>query len=173
MAALVTSPTLSACTYICHHMRDVDRAEVYGMSPEQNWYKLGALVWTMMRDHGRGVVAWHDGKPAALCGFVERWPGMWEIMMFGTDDLTKVAIPLMQWARRQIPDIIENHGGRRLQCDSRVGHDEAHKMLQALGAVKEGAPMPEYGTDGSAYQRFVWIAGVNDSIAMRTANDVL
>ena len=161
----VSEPTYHALQSICLNLREVDAVEIYNLRPHDSWRKLAMEAWHMMTNEGRGVVAWIGPHPVATVGFVERWPGTWEIMMFGTDDLPKVALPLMQWARKQIKDLVANHGGRRLQCDSRMGHDEAHKFLRALGAVEEGPPQECFGADGSSYQRFVWIWGRNSEVA--------
>jgi len=59
---------------------------------------------------------------------------------------------------------LSTHGGHRLQCDSRVGHDEAHKMLVAIGARPEGPPMQGYGKDNSAFQRFVWLKETDSAV---------
>lgn len=56
---------------------------------------------------------------------------------------------------RKVEPVIRS--GRRLQCDCRIGHDDAHKLIRAMGGVAEGEPMQDYGKDGSAYQRYVWL----------------
>lgn len=167
MAAVVAEVTLPALQYVCLNLRQIDADEIYNMRSHDSWYRLAWEAYSMIKAEGRGVIAYVGAKPAAVCAFRETHTGLWEVMMFGTDELPKVAVMLMSWARRQIKDLVANHGGQRLQCDSRMGHDEAHKMLRALGAVEEGPPMVCFGKDGSSYQRFVWIWGRNSQVAER------
>jgi hypothetical protein len=82
----------------------------------------------------------------------------------GTDDFRAAIKPLLRWVRIEANDILTVCQGRRLQCDSLVTHDEAHKMIMAMGAVREGPPMRRFGRGDLDYQRFVWLAGENDAV---------
>lgn len=159
---MLTDLSFSAIEYICLNMREVDRQEIYGILDHDNALQLSWEAFSLLRNKGRCRIAWHAGKPAAWIGLIEPRPKVWEITMAGTDDLKAVAFECMRWARDTIPELIAPpHNGRRLQCDSRVGHEEAHAFLRTLGAKPEGPPMQHYGKDGGAYQRFVWLFGEN------------
>jgi hypothetical protein len=121
---------------------------------------------------GRGRIAWHDGKPAVLVGFIEQRPGVWYVLMFGTDAFRLAAMKLLRWMRDTITELRDEFAGKRLYCESRVGHDEAHRFLIAMGAEHDGPPMKFFGKDGSAYQRFVWLADDNldNSMIVRKAS---
>ena len=158
----LTDIDFASVTRVCINMRADDAVEIYGLRPHDNPIMLAYEVMAVIRNGGRGCAAWHEGKPVAIVGFAENWPGVWQVILFATPEFRAVARPVLRWIRDTAADLVENHGGRRLQCDSRFDHEDAHRFLRAVGAHPEGPPMRDYGKDGAAYQRFVWRAGVND-----------
>lgn len=146
-------------------MREIDRVEVFGTLPHDSPLQLAYEAAYLVRNKGRSRIGWSakTGRPAAIAAFTEDWPGLWSVWMFGTDDFKDVAIDLLRWFRKEANEILGVCEGRRLQCDSRFDHDEAHKMLKALGAVEEFR-LRKYGKDGSDYIRFVWFNGENDAV---------
>lgn len=169
---MLTEPTLHDLEYVCLHMRARDQEEIYGMLPHDNPCRLAWESYHHILNFGRGRIAWHNGKPAAIAAFTESWPGCWSVWMFGTDDFKLCAIPLLRWFRNEAREILTVCQGRRLQCDSIVGYDEAHKMIQAFGGVPEGPPMEDYGKGGQAYQRFVWLQKRDSAILEKHATRV-
>lgn len=165
----LTDISQGACEAIAFNLRDVDAREIFGLLTHDNPYRLAFEMMATFRNAGRARIAWHNGKPAALVGFAEYRPGVWQVALMGTDDFRNVAIDCLRWVRETATDLMLNHGGRRLQCDSHIDHKEAHRFLKALGAIPEGPPMQQYGKDGSSYQRFVWFAGQNDHVLRRAA----
>lgn len=159
---MITDLTYLHMEYICLHMREKDAEEILALRSHDSRVLLGWELFHHIDRCGRGAIAWHNGKPAAFAALCEHWGGVWEAFMAGTDDFKAVAMPLARWFRNTANDIIEHHKGHRLQCESRVGYDEAQAYIKALGGVEEGPPMRKYGKDGSDYQRFVWIKGEND-----------
>jgi hypothetical protein len=156
--------TLPDLEFVCLNMREVDRIEVLGVRPHDNLLMLAWEAAALIRNQGRGRIAWANGKPAAVVAVTEDRAGVWQIMMFWTEDFKAVAFACMRWARETLRELVGTGLCRRLQCDSRVGHDEAWRFLMALGAEKEGPPMRGFGKDGGDYQRFVWIKGENDHV---------
>lgn len=153
---MLTDPDRYAIEYICLHLRACDRREIFTMQPHDNPVRLAQEAWWVFTNRGRAAVAWHDGRPAAVIGLWEKWPGVWEASAFGTDAWRNVAIECVRWARKNISQIIEEVGGHRLQADSHVESTESHKFLRAMGAEAESL-LPGYGKDGSDYIRFVWV----------------
>lgn len=161
---LLTEPTLIDLEFICLRMRDCDKREILNLMAFDSPIVLASVCDSMLRNQGRGRIAWAHGKPCAVAGFVEARPGVWEITMFGTDDFKAGLVPLMRWFRTEANEILSVCKGHRLQCDSRADHHEAHKLIRAMGGREEGPPMPGYGKDGGAYRRFVWLKGRDDAI---------
>lgn len=145
-------------------MRDQDWQEISALLPHNGRIRFAWEAYHHVLNNGRGRVAWHSSKPAAFAAFTERHPGVWDVWMLGTPDFKSAAMPLLRWFRTEANEILSVCSGHRLQCDSRVGYDEAHKMIRAMGGIAEGPPMRKYGKDGADYQRFVWINGENDAV---------
>jgi hypothetical protein len=161
---MLTDITYSAIEYISLNMRESDRVELFNIRPYDSPIQWAWDANLALKSLGRGRIAWWKGRPAGLFGFTEAWPGHWEVWMFGTDDYRNVAFDLLRWARKEANDILTVCEGRRLQADVREGHPDAHRLVRAMGAIPEGPPMQAYGKDGSAYQRYVWLKGVNDAV---------
>lgn len=160
---MLTDVTYLDLEYIVLRMRDEDWIEIIGIQDHDSPIRLAYEMHYFIRNHGRGRIAWHNGKPAACAFFAERWGGMWEVGMFGTKAFRDAAVPLLRWVRTEANEILSVCKGHRLQCDSRVGHDEAHKMIRAMGGEEE-AVLRRYGKDGADYVRFVWLNGENDAV---------
>lgn len=167
---MLTDIEYPSLEFVALNMREVDRVEIFNLLDHDNPLQFAQQAWHALKNNGRGRIAWWAGKPAAVIGLIEDRPRIWQISMFGTEDLPHAAFPCMRWARETLREFREPpFNGRRLQCDSRIGHDEAHKFLRALGAKEEGPPMVHYGKDGGDYQRFVWLIGDNDHVLKKGA----
>ena len=150
---------LGAISYVCCNMRESDALEIYGLRPHESSLVLAYEINSVLTNQGRGRIAWHDGKPVAVIGFAEYWPGVWQVILVGTDQFRHVAMDCIRWLRSNAADLLANHGGRRLQCDARGPSG----FLAHLGAKPE-VTMRKYGKDGSDYIRYVWLAGENDQV---------
>lgn len=160
---MLTDIDLPALEYIAFNLRAEDREEIFALLDHDNPVQFAWQAFWLFRNQGRARVAWHDGRPAAVIGLSENYPTVWQISMYGTPDFRAVVFECMRWARRNIAELMQPpFHGRRLQCDSRVGHAEAQRFLLALGARPEGPPMRYYGKDGSDYVRYVWLKSEND-----------
>lgn len=144
-------------------MRERDKAEIYALRDHDNPLQLAMEAHHMIRNKGRGQIAWWQGRPAAMLAFTEDWPGVWSVWMFGTDDFKNVAIDLVRWARKEANEILKVCAGHRIHCDSLSTYEEAHKLIQAAGGRYE-CEFPKYGKGGEDYKRFVWFNGDNDAI---------
>lgn len=161
---MLTEIDYFAIEYLCIFMRDEDRVEIFGLQDHDDPLRMAAEATHMIRNKGRGRVAWWKGRPAALIALVEIRSGVWEVWSWGTEHYRDCAFEMLRWIRREIPDILKHCKAHRLQCHSRVGHDEAHKMIRAMGAYQEGPPLRRFGKDGSDYVCFTWHPGENDGV---------
>lgn len=144
--------------YVCLHARPADKREILALSQHDSLVRLGYEAYITLRTLGRGRVVWHAGEPAAVIGFAEYRPTVWQAVLIGTDHFPAVARDCIRWFRATARELREDFGARRVHVDSHVDHWEAHRFLRVLGAEPEGPPMREFGKDGSAFQRFVWFA---------------
>lgn len=147
-------------------MRESDRAEILAMRPHDSPIMLAWEAYHMIRNGGRGRVAWHNQRPVAFAAFTEAWPGHWNAWMAGTDEFKAVVVPLMRWFRSEAREILSVCKGLRLEADSIATHSDAHRMMLALGA-KEESRMPRYGKGGEDFIKFVWLNGENDGVLSR------
>lgn len=160
---MLTDIDLGAIEYICLNMRERDRQEILGLRPHDSPIRLAWEAYHQILNFGRGKVSWVRGKPCGLAAFTEGWPGVWDVWMCGTEDFQRGAVPLLKWFRQEANDILSVCKGHRLQCDSRADYEDAHRMIEAFGGVREGVQR-RYGKDGSDYVRFVWLKGEQDAV---------
>ena len=135
---MLTDFNEGALEFVVLNMRERDRVEIYNMRPHESPLQLVQEIKIASTGHRR-IIAWSDRtkRPAGFGAFTESWPGCWDVWMFGTDDFKDVAIELIRWFRKTANDVLQHCKGHRLQCDSRFDHEEAHRMLRALGAIEE------------------------------------
>lgn len=143
---------------IVENMRQQDFDEIFctrwNCNPLELVHDLMAVI---NRPSSITRVACLDGRPVAVIGAVEPWPGLWDVWCFGTNDFDKVALSLTKYVRRIfIPTMLER-GLRRAHCRSMVGHDKSHAWLRELGAEPEDErSLPNWGRFGEDFVMFVW-----------------
>lgn len=158
MSLVIANPDPINVTYVARNMRDMDAKELFATRYEDD---PDALAMDMMTRWG--PMWWIAGnaetrRPIAVIGATERWPGMWQVGMFATDEFGQIGLGLTRWVvRRMIPTIRETPSGvRRAEAYSIEGHDVAHRWLEMLGAVREPLPLDGYGKGGETFHKFVW-----------------
>lgn len=154
----LTSPDPINVTWIARNMRQADAREIFATRYDNDPDLLAVDVLTRW-----GPMWWVAGnaqtqRPIAVIGATERWPGMWQVGMFATDEFGQIGPGLTKWVRqRMIPTIRETqHGVRRAQAFSIEGHDVAHRWLEMLGAVRDPVPLDGYGKGGETFHNYVW-----------------
>jgi hypothetical protein len=123
---MLTEIDLDSIHYIAFHMRESDKAEIFNLLDHDCPYQFGVEAFETFNNYGRARIGWHNGKPAAVLAVVEERPSVWYISMFGTDDLKHVAHEIIRWSRHNTDLLDPPHNARRMHCDSRVGHEDAH-----------------------------------------------
>lgn len=146
--------TLSAVEYIALHMREADKAEVYGMRAHDSPFILAKEV-ILAATYGKAGIAEHNGVPVAVVGVSPSWPGVWDAWAFGTDDWHRCAVSITRYALNVLRPHILERGAHRMHCASRIDHTDAHRWLSVLGAKPESV-LRNYGRDGSDYVMFAW-----------------
>lgn len=142
--------------FICFNMREIDRHEIYANLPTSNPLEWAALVFQATSRKGCAWIASLDGRPAAVMGVFENFPGTWQIFSFGTDDYIRALVAFKpKWPLMQ--DYLKEHGGHRLECRSLLTHRQAHRFLQLMG-FKAEAILDCYGRNREDYILFrqVW-----------------
>lgn len=147
----LADPTLLDVMYVAHHMRDMDRKEIFAtrFSDDPDQLAMDVMRW--------GPTWWVAGdvKAIAVIGATEVWPGVWSVGMFATDDFHRIGKPLTKWVRKCMIPHIKSLGIHRGECRSIEGHDSAHRWLEMLGAKREGE-LKKYGKNGETFFTYVW-----------------
>jgi hypothetical protein len=153
----LTDPDLMALAFIAERMRERDRVECLATcftTPAQ-------LAADAMLGGGFCNVAWIESldgahaRPVAAIGARQRWPGVWSVWAWGTDEWPKVVVSLTRHAKRTLIPLLVERGAHRAQCASLAEHAEAHRWLEYLGAKRE-ATLTGYGRNGEDFALFRW-----------------
>lgn len=99
---------------------------------------------------------WQEGQPAAAYGFSRAAafdPDHWQAWAFGTGQFRR-CVPHMTRHLSAIRPVVERDC-RRLQAISLVGHDVAHRWIEALGGQREGV-LRSYGRGGEDFVIYAW-----------------
>jgi hypothetical protein len=138
--------------FVCFNMRDIDRHEIYSNLPTTNPLEWAAGVFAAVGRKGCGWHAAFNGRPAAVMGVFENFPGNWQIFSFGTDDYIRVLVAFKpKWYL--MLDYLKEHGGHRLECKSLITHKEAHGFLRMMG-FKAECVLDNYGRHREDYILF-------------------
>ena len=112
---------------------------------------LQALPAYTQPKHGFAVL--EDGKIYAIFGLVPLWPGVAETWMIPTKRLKAKKFSASRHMKEGLDQLIDELKVRRAQAAVKVGHTEAHRLVQFVGMQEEGL-MKKYGPDGSDFVRY-------------------
>jgi hypothetical protein len=139
-------------THITRNLRPRDKEELFatrfGDDPEafaSSIAQTGSFQW--------GVYL--DGVPVAAIGAMPRWPGVWSMWAFGTDDWPKVALTLTRHVRRFMIPALLRAGAHRADAAALATHTDARRWLEAVGAKPENV-LDKYGRNGETFVLYVW-----------------
>ena len=138
--------SFGAAYHVALRMRALDAEEVFATRFDED---RGRLAYEAS---SRAPYAWCAGKDEPICcvGVVQLWPGVWEAWMYATDRFAEIGLPLTRFAKRGIIPAVAAAGAHRIHCHSIEGHTQAHRWLEALGAVRE-AEKPMFGKGGQTF----------------------
>lgn len=137
---------------IAKNLRARDRQEIfacrYGEDPAElarDATNSGAFRWG----------AYVDGKPVAAIGAVPRWPRVWSVWAYGTDEWPKVAVLLTRHARRFMMPALYRSGAIRVDARALATHTDARAWLEYLGAEPKEV-LDKWGKNGETFVNYVW-----------------
>lgn len=147
----ITVPDHGAVFHVVRNMRAIDRTEIFGIRNHENPFLVTQEVMTRPE---MTWVMWHGDEPAVVLGGVEMWRGVWSIHCFGTDNWSRLAVPLTRFVKKtMVPLLVDRFNAHRLEADSHEAHTEAHRWMELCGATREGVKRGR-GKDGSDYHTF-------------------
>jgi|TARA_Y100000310_G_scaffold250498_1_gene256737 hypothetical protein len=149
----LVGPVYSDLVFIARRMRVLDAEEIFplvsGGTPED-------LAFQTLAVGGLARVALFDLEPVAAYGAHMSRPGIWQVWMFATDKWKSVGRAVtMDIRRRMMPEMLSEPSAVRAECWSMDGHDEAHRWLEVLGAIRE-ATVEDYGPSRKVFHCYSW-----------------
>jgi hypothetical protein len=105
-----------------------------------------------------GPAAWVSGRdyePICCFGAYQTFPGLFEMWMFATDNLSNIGKSMTTAVREVIVPHLFACGARRLECRTMEGHVEAQRWLKAVGARYESSA-PNFGRGGQTFHTYRW-----------------
>lgn len=158
-------PPFEDMLQIARNLRARDREEIfatrYGNDPAdlaRDAVNTGAFRWG----------AYVDGRPVAAVGAVPRWPRVWSVWAYGTDEWPKVVITLTRHVRRFMIPAIFNSGCIRADCMALARHVDARRWLEYLGAVPEKV-LDNWGKNGEKFVLYCWTREQTKEIVQRVS----
>lgn len=149
---LRAEPPFEDMLEITSNLRARDREELfateYGEDPAalaRQAVASGAFRWG----------AYLEGEPVAAIGALPRWPNVWTMWAYGTDDWPKVVISVTRHARRFMLPAIVNSGAHRADAVALASHTDARQWLEYLGAEEEHT-LDGWGKNGQTFVSYVW-----------------
>lgn len=132
----LTDLSVDAVLHVAENMRQADKDEIYCGRWTDSPYDLATDV---VSAGGVSMVAWSGEDPIAVVGAVPVTPTLWSVLMFATDRLPEIGLPLTRFLKRTMVQTIfsPSVGGLRAECRSAVGHTEAHRWLELIGFKRE------------------------------------
>lgn len=149
----VVELTFDDAFYVARNMREWDRREIFATRWNDDAEMLALEASSICG--GLSFAAGLD-RPIAAVGAAPLWPGVWSVWTFATDEFYKISTSLTKRIKRDMLSTLRAAGAHRIQCHSMIGHDDAQRWLEFLGAEREGKPIKGYGRNGEDFAMYVW-----------------
>jgi hypothetical protein len=147
--------TEEAVSYLVHHMREEDWAEIFALRWDDD---ADALAEDIMHYAGDMTRVWRvDGQPATILGAHPIRPNVWRCWGFGTEQWPLAVVSMTRHARRFIVPALLRGGVHRIEACAAASHVSARKWLESCGGVLEGTHY-RMGRGGEDYVTYVYQA---------------
>lgn len=145
-------PTFEGLRYICEHLRERDRAEIFATRYVETADALAAD--TLQCGDFQWMVCL-DGVPVASIGAFPAVPNVWTVWAYGTDQWPRVVRALTKHVRRFMAPALMQTSAVRVHCFALKTHTEARNWLEALGARPEHE-LDNWGKNGQTFILYSW-----------------
>ncbi len=149
---LQKEPTYEQALYIAENLRERDRQEIFATRYDES---IEGLARDTVALGGFSWVALVDGVPVAVIGATPRWPKVWGIWSYGTNDWDKVVLTLTRHALRFMRPALYNSGAIRVDCMALAAHTDARRWLEYLGLRPE-KKLDKWGKNGETFVSYCW-----------------
>lgn len=145
--------------FLLFNLREIDQEEIACNIDSENPLEWAAWIWRHIAHKGCGWVARLNGRPAAVLGIFQNFPGNWQVYSFGTDQYPRVVVFLRDYMDAAVKYGLDN-GMHRLECRSISSHKDAHGLLRLRGFTPE-AILRQFGRRRQEYILFRRIWGAD------------
>lgn len=153
MIEVVAEPCEADVLFVADNLRERDRREILATqwtdSPEE-------LAQAVMASGSFRWGVYVDGRPVAMIGAVPRWPNVWSMWAFGTDDFPSGFRALHKHAKRFMIPALVNHGAIRGDCWVLAENVDTRGWLESLGFTP-GSPVDNWGRNGQTFILYSWL----------------
>lgn len=145
---MITQATWPDVLHVALNMRDDDHAEVMATRWNDDPYDFAAEC---MRLPGAKVVVKDEfGIPVCIGGSANWIPGVAQMWLVGTDDISRHGIEVAHAARNIIQTLFDTGTIHRVQAFSSATHKRAHRWMTAIG-MREESRLSRYGKNGEDF----------------------
>lgn len=123
-------------------MRDIERVQI-SVDP------IAALKFEALANSYQGATIFHDGRVLACIGFLEMWPGVFEVWAWPSIYVEQYATVYLRTVKEYVKSIEDTFKPHRLQSAA-LADDVHDRWMTFLGFEKEGV-MKEYSIDRQDY----------------------
>lgn len=142
---------------VATRMREHDVAELSAVLPYDHVPDIALHMSDAYGDRDDVKVIWSGRERVAVIGSIMPRPGSLALLMFATDGLPSVGLPLTRWLKREWMPRMADAGIHRIEAVSIAGYASMHQWLVLLGLRPEGV-LRRYGKRGEDFVQFAWTA---------------
>lgn len=140
-------------SFIIANMRDMDRKEILCQYPyDDDRENLKVLTHGVMAAQSFKHIAKLKGQPVAVFGMQEVSPKRFKGWAFGTDKMKRAVPAITKFIQEKYITHLEQYANR-IEAESLVGHEQAHKWLVGLGSTPV-LTMKKIGKNGEDFILF-------------------
>ncbi len=150
MVCEVVDANLRDLSYICAHMRAVDRAEVECQVDEWNATTIAAMS---LRDFAYVVEL--NGNPEAAFGAGQVRKGYWIAWSWMTMRGVRCVPTMINYITGQLQPDVYAAGALRVEARAMKSHHQAHRFLKRIGGHLR-CDLPAYGKGGEDFVLYDW-----------------
>lgn len=138
-------------------MRLHDATELSAVLPYDRVPDIALHMSDAYGDRDDVKVIWAGRERVAVIGSIMPRPGSLALLMFATDGLPAIGLPLTRWLKREWMPRMASAGIHRIEAVSIAGYADMHRWLEVLGLRAEGV-LRRYGKRGEDFLQFAWTA---------------
>lgn len=151
----IENATPAAVYGVATRMREHDRLELAAVLPFDHVPDIALHLANTYGERDDVKVVWRGDDAVAVIGALMTRPNSLALLMFATDDISKVGLPITRWLKREYLPRMRHAGVHRVEAASILGYPDMHRWLRSLGLKRE-ALMLRFGKRGEDFLLYAW-----------------